>query len=544
MTKTIDLENHKSRLLEDPGKGTVYADLCTYGKTIEFNAFYLEPGEGLKIDRLNGRLYSKATHTQPDATQKFKTLDEGIDFFNQFITEIEKSGKNGVKEQAEPEKQVEIPFDDLTPDDFAQRSETEQPEPDSQEDNTMNSPGTTQKTSAQMLDGQFEQNIEQAKKNIAKLNGDESRKVALLAHIDSIRDGMNEEQAYELYFLSTRKDITVDAMETATDLRLSAVQMNTAVHMALNNDGISPDAIRETILATKHQSVMDFLASRQEFTQNLDTLEKAGASKESIEQAAEMYVTAERDIMDAEANIYKMSVEEALERGKIQLISESNSETKSMKDSDKAFFDNANKAILSYFRGMRDSAVDFIKKVAEIPRRAAKEVMDKTVNAVDHFQDNVQNAYETKFLDYTKKKEIEANALVKNIKEQMDQLEEKYKGRVNALYHIDGLRRFVTGKGEISKEEFARKDSIENNRQMKKLRQRYGAAINDVTHFSNQRKELEKSIENYHEKWEEHKFGSDLNEKINQAAKSAEKVNEQVKDEPVMDQKQQENDAR
>lgn len=544
MTKTIDLENHKSRLLEDPGKGTVYADLCTYGKTIEFNAFYLEPGEGLKIDRLNGRLYSKATHTQPDATQKFKTLDEGIDFFNQFITEIEKSGKNGVKEQAEPEKQVEIPFDDLTPDDFAQRSETEQPEPDSQEDNTMNSPGTTQKTSAQMLDGQFEQNIEQAKKNIAKLNGDESRKVALLAHIDSIRDGMNEEQAYELYFLSTRKDITVDAMETATDLRLSAVQMNTAVHMALNNDGISPDAIRETILATKHQSVMDFLASRQEFTQNLDTLEKAGASKESIEQAAEMYVTAERDTMDAEANIYKMSVEEALEKGKIQLIPESNSETKSMKDSDKAFFDNANKAILSYFRGMRDSAVDFIKKVAEIPHRAAKEVMDKTVNAVDHFQDNVQNAYETKFLDYTKKKEIEANALVKNIKEQMDQLEEKHKGRVNALYHIDGLRRFVTGKGEISKEEFFEKDSIENNRQMKKLRQRYGIAMNDVTHFSNQRKELEKSIENYHEKWEKHKFGSDLSEKVEQAAKTAEKMNEQAKNEPVMDQKEQENDAR
>lgn len=939
MKNVIDLENHKSRLLEDPGKGTVYVDLFTYGKTVEFNAFYLEPGEGLKIDRLNGRLYSKATHTEPDETQKFKSFEEGVEYFNQFVVGIEKGEKDNANKQATPEKQEEIPFDqvevtnegvtsivnhdgekttgsprkpgylqrdleeiksnisklndtnahkaeliqqldntseslnplqvtallwtseqkttsydllktvidpsleyhqmweitklaadikdkpvsrlkevvvntdagapyevqrtfernqakrniadldedpvfkrslidlldeiqdvmtneqihmlytlsarnditfkameaavnirmkpsqmkmaaelaisnkEMSFDDiesivFQQQLESEQSQMNLQENNTMNSPkttgktahqlqreqinnniektkmnistldgkakidqtkkalllsridnisgrlsveqsqklfqlsarkdisvraleaaadthlspaqmeaaayvatnvrgiipetiqekvlnikqqsalkylsfdqehienisitekgsvqkepieqvvdmcmaaekkaietekrsqanlkeddtmnysGVTQKTPVQMLKSQFDDNIDQAKANIAKLNGDESRKKALLARIDSIRDGMSEEQSYELYNLSTRENITVEALDTATDIRLNAVQMNAAAYMAMNNEGISPDAIRDTILTTKHQSAIDFLASRQEFTGNLDTIEKAGASKESIEQAAEMYTTAERDAMKAEANLYKMSVEEALAQGKIKVVNKDDVKEKSAKSSDMECFKNVNATITSYFRGMRDTAVDFMKKVADIPRQAAKELKDKTVNAVDHFQDNVQNTYETKFLDYTKKKEIEAKTLANDIKEQMQQLEEKHKSRLNAMYHIDGLKRFITGKPEISKEEFAKTDSVENNRQMKKLRQRYGDAMSDVTRYSSQRKELEKSIEAYREKWEKHKFGSDLNEKVDQAAKAVEIANEQVIDTPVIDQKE------
>ena len=549
MKKTIDLENHKSALLNDRGKGTVYADLFSYGKTVEFNAFYLDPGEGLKIDRLNGRLYSKATHKEPDETKKFKTFEEGIDYFNQFIAGIQKDDRTNPKEtsvtnetvSAKEESTDDVPFDqvDVTMEGMTdvpdQKSAAGSPDTSYKEDANMKDSAKTNKTARQTIKSTHDDKIDQAKDNITKLEGDEERKAALIKYIESIRDGMNEEQANELYRLSSSEGITLKALEVAADYRMSAIQMHVAATIALGDEGMSTDAIKTTVLHTQHETTLDYLNSRKEFKENLDTIEKAGASSESVEQAAEMYTTAERDAMDAEANLYKMTVEEALAAGKIALTGEEAAKpVKEARSSDKEYFDNANQMIGSYFRGMRDTAVDFMKKVADIPRQTAKDIKDKTLNAVEHFQDKIQNIYETKYLDYTKKQELSANTLAADLKEQIDKIQERHKGRLDALYHLDGLKRFITGKPEISKEDFVSNDQGVNSRRMQKLMERYEEATIASTSYAIRKEHLEESIQAYHEKWEDRKYGGGLDEKLSAATETIANGSLE-KDAPVME---------
>lgn len=530
MKNRIDLDTHKAVLLNDRGNGSIYADLFTYGKTVEFNAFYLEPGTGLNISRLNGRLYKTATHTEPDETQKFKTFEEGIQYFDQYVKEHSMDEKEQTIPQnnklSEPEaEKEEVSFDqiDVTVEGITSIAEpikeTESTQP-TQEDNTMNFSGTPQPSFLDAVKNQAEQNIEQAKANIEKLEGEQERKDTLIKLIDSIRDGMSEEQAYELNNLSSREGITLSAMESVADIRMSAVQMEAAAYMSIADDTLTPKDIQDAICVTPHETPADYLSARKDLAEDLDTMEKAGASKESLEQTAEMYKMAEQDAIHADANLYKMSVEEALKAGYIKMNSE-DAKQKEPKTSDKDVFDSANKAIVSYFRGARDTAVDFLKKVADIPRQAAKEVKGRVVNAVEHFQDKVQNTYETKYLEYTKKQEIAAKSRASEIKAQIDKINDKHKSRLDAMYHIDGLKRFVTGKPEISKEEFIKNDPGVNSPHMKKLMEKYEDAVIDSTNLSIRRENLEESIKAYHEKWEDHKFGGGVDEKIDAATRKA-----------------------